>query len=114
MSASRPSAVRVFHKSLHFLSAGWFVSVWWLWLAQIEQSLRRFGTPPEGYAATTLIVGTIPVILVEICAVLLGKWIVTAAGVADPRREWHHAFWWTLFPNLMLIGTAYLMILEGS
>jgi hypothetical protein len=72
MTSSRPSAVRVFHKSLHFLSGGWLASVWWLWLAQVEQSLRRFGTAPEGYAAATLLVGMIPVILVEICAMLLG------------------------------------------
>jgi hypothetical protein len=114
MTRPRPSAIRVLHKSLHLLSAGWFASVWWLWLAQIEQSLRRVGAVPDDYAAATLIVGTIPVILVEICAVLLGKWMVTAPGVAAPAREWHHAFWWTLVPNLMLLGTAYLMILEGS
>ena len=114
MISSNPSAIRVLHKSLHLLSAGWFASVWWLWLAQIEQSLRRFGTAPDDYAVMTLIVGTIPVILVEFGAMLLGKWMVTAPGVAAPAREWHHAFWWTLVPNLMLIGTAYLMILEGS
>jgi len=45
---------------------------------------------------------------------LLGKWMVTAPGIAAPGREWHHAFWWTLVPNLMLIGTAYLMIAEGG
>ena len=114
MTVPRPSAIRVLHKSLHLLSAGWFASVWWLWLAQIEQGLRRLGMVPGDYAAATLIVGAIPVILVEICAGLLGKWMVTAPGVAAPGREWHHAFWWTLVPNLMLIGTAYLMIAEGG
>ena len=114
MTVPRPSAIRVFHKSLHLLSAGWFASVWWLWLAQIEQTLRRVGMPPDHYAVATLIAGAIPVILVEFCALLMGRWMVTAPGVAAPWREWHHAFWWTLVPNLMLIGTTYLMILEGG
>ncbi len=114
MTASRPSAVRVFHKSLHFLSAGWLASVWWLWLAEFEQSLRRFATPPEYYGIVTLITGAAPAIVVELCAIWLARWMITAPGIADPRREWHHAFWWTLVPNLMLLGTAYLMILDGG
>jgi hypothetical protein len=40
--------------------------------------------------------------------------MVTAPGVAAPTREWHHAFWWTLVPNILLLGTVYLMILEGQ
>jgi hypothetical protein len=106
--------MRVLEKSLHLLSAGWFVSVLWLWLAQIEQSLRRLEQLPDYYAAGTPIVGAVPVVLVELCAVMLARWMVTAPGIAAPSREWHHAFWWTLVPNLMLVGTAYLMILEGG
>jgi len=90
------------------------ISVGWLWFAQLEQSLRRDGVPPPGYAVATIVEGIVPALLIELMAALLAKWMVTAPGTADPRREWHHAFWWTLVPNLMLIGTTYLMILEGG
>jgi len=114
MTPARPSSLRVFEKSLHCLSAGWLVSVGWLWLAQLEQSLRRDSALPDNYAVLTLIEGAAPAIAIELSARFLGRWLVAAPGIADPRREWHHAFWWTLVPNIMLLGTTYLMVLEGS
>jgi hypothetical protein len=113
MTPDRPSALRVLKKSLHFLSAGWAVSVGWLWVAQLQVNVSRFGAPPADYAVGTLIEGVFPAALVELLAVVLDRWMVTAPGFADPRREWVHAFWWTVVPNLLLLGTAYLMIAEA-
>lgn len=112
MTPARPSALRVLKKSLHFLSAGWGVSVCWLWIAQIQMNLARYGAAPADYAIGTIIEGVFPAALVELMAVLLDRWMVTAPGIADPRREWRHAFWWTLVPNIMLLGTVYLMTVE--
>jgi hypothetical protein len=39
--------------------------------------------------------------------------IARVPGNGEPRREWLHAFWWTIFPNLLVIGTACLMVLQG-
>ena len=114
MTPTRPSALRVLEKSLHVLSVGWGVSVGWVWVAQLQMSISRFGVPPADYAVGTLIGGVFPAAAVELMAVLLDRWMVTAPGRADPRREWHHAFWWTLVPNLLLLGTAYLMTIEGQ
>ena len=30
------------------------------------------------------------------------------------RREWWHAFWWTLMPNLLLAVTVWVMLQEGQ
>ena len=114
MTPKRPSALRVLKKSLHFLSAGWGLSVCWLWIAQLQMNISRFGAPPADYAVGTLIEGVFPAAAVELMAVLLDRWMVTAPGFADPRREWQHAFWWTIVPNMFLLGTAYLMTIEGQ
>ena len=114
MTPTRPSALRVLEKSLHLLAAGWGVSVCWLWVAQLQMNISRFGAPPADYAVGTLIEGVFPAAAVELMAVLLDRWMVTAPGRADPRREWHHALWWTLVPNILLLGTAYLMTIEGN
>jgi hypothetical protein len=120
--AARPSGIRVLAKSLHLLAACWLVCVCWLWAAQIRLQLRRFDAPPEAYAASTLIEGAIPAMAIEATAIVLARLIRRVAGpagpmepgAADSRREWRHAFWWTVVPNLLLLGTAYLMILEAN
>ena len=114
MTATRPSAIRVLVKSLHLMAVGWLVSVVLLWIAQIQLTLERFGVPPEGYAVDTLIEGIFPAALVELVAIWLGSIISRVPGSGDPRREWQHAFWWTLVPNLLVLGTAYLMMLEAN
>lgn len=113
MTIRRPSGIRVLEKSLHLLATGWLVCVCWLWVAQIRLHLRRFDTPPEGYAAATLIEGAIPALAIEVTAIALAKLISMVPGPEDSRREWRDAFWWALVPNLLLLGTAYLMLLEG-
>ena len=99
-------------KSLHLLAACWLVCVCWLWVAQIRLQFRRFDTPPEGYAVSTLIEGAAPLAAIEIMAIALAAAIGTVPGSADSGREWLHAFWWTVVPNFLLLGTTYLMILE--
>jgi hypothetical protein len=54
MTNRRPSGLRVLAKSLHLIALGWMASVAWLWVAEIQQSVRRFDRAPEYYAATTL------------------------------------------------------------
>ena len=113
MTASRPSAIRVLVKSLHLIAAGWLLSVGWLWLSQIQLNISRFGVPPEAYAVTTLVEGFFPAALVELLALRVADVVRKAPGTEQRRREWHHAFWWTLVPNLLIVGTAYLLIFEG-
>jgi hypothetical protein len=114
MTSTRPSSIRVLAKSFHLLAVCWIVCVCWLWVAQIRLQFRRFDTPPEGYAVSTLIEGAAPTVAIEGMAIVLAILIATVPGPADSRREWVHAFWWTLVPNLLLLGTAYLMILEAN
>lgn len=111
---TQPSGVRVFAKSLHFLAAGWLVSVAWLWIATVQQHRVRWGRMPDDYAIGTLIWAAGSTLAIEITA----RWLVRWCGTAPERRlefrEWHHAFWWSVVPNLLLLGTAYLMILGAA
>jgi hypothetical protein len=110
---ARPSSIRVLVKSLHLIAVGWLMSVGWLWLSQVRINLSRFGVPPENYAVWTLIEGIFPAAIVELCALKLADYVRTAPGMEERWREWHHAFWWALVPNLFVFGTAYLLIVEG-
>jgi len=114
MMSKNPSGIRVLAKSFHLLAGCWLLCVGWLWVAQIRLQFRRFDAPPEGYAVSTLIEGALPTLAIEGMAVALAMWISTVPGSGESRREWHHAFWWTIVPNLLLLGTAYLMILEAN
>ena len=113
MSGQPPtSAVRVFAKSLHWLAIGWAVSVGWIWLAGTRQILVRQGTWPSDFGMWTIIAGALSTIAIEVVA----RWLIRLTGPAPlsslEQREWRQAFWWSAFPNLMLIGTAYLMTIE--
>ena len=114
MTDDRPSGLRVLAKSLHLLALGWLATVAWLWVAQVQLSIERVGGPPEGYAVRTIMEGVIPALLVESMAFWMAALIARVKGSGDTRREWLHAFWWTLVPILLLLGTAYLMILASS
>ena len=104
------SHVRVFGKSLHLLAAGWMVSIGWLWLAEIGQHVRRHDVVPPDYAMATLMTGAMSGIALEVIALLVVRWTGSAATRALQRREWHHAFWWSAFPNIMLLYTVYILI----
>jgi hypothetical protein len=61
---------------------------------------------------STLIEGAVPMAAIEGMAIMLATLIGRVPGSADSGREWLHAFWWTVVPNFLLLGTTYLMILE--
>jgi hypothetical protein len=110
MTDDRPSGLRVLAKSLHLLALGWMASVVWLWLAEVQLSVQRLGVAPEAYASRTLIQGALPALLIEMMALGMSSMIAGAPLPRDSRREWLHALWWTLLPNVFVLGTVYLMI----
>lgn len=109
----RPSAVRVFGKSMHTLSAGWVVSVAWLWLAEIQQHLLRQGIPPPYYAIWTIVSGLVPAALLAYAGLVMNRWSGQAPDAQLERREWWHAFWWSAVPNALLLITVWVMIQEA-
>ncbi len=106
----RPSAVRIFGKSLRVLAIGWALAVAWLWFAEMRQHIRRHEVLPPNYAAATLAAGTVATLALEALALAFMRWTGAADTHALQRREWIHAFWWALFPNAMLLYAAYVMI----
>ena len=106
----RTSHLRIFAKSLHVLAAGWVLAVAWLWLAGLRQHVRRHDVLPEDLGMATLITGTVSAVLLEVLAILFVRWTGSATTPTVQRREWHHAFWWAAFPNLMLLYTVYILI----
>jgi len=112
--SSHPSAVRVFGRSFYMLAAGWAVSVLWLWLVGLRQHVYRFGTTPDDFAVSLLFAGAIPAIALALLGHSFGKLTGGAPSALQEKHEWRHAFWWALFPNLFLLGTAYLLIFGAS
>lgn len=112
--SSYPSAVRVFVKSMHTLSAGWTVAVAWLWVAEVQQHLLRQGVPPPYYAASTILSGLVPSFLMACVGLILNRWTGPAPHGALQRREWWHAIWWSAVPNLLLFVTVWVMIQEAK
>jgi hypothetical protein len=108
--SERPSALRVFGKSLRVLAIGWALAVTWLWTAEIRQHVRRHDILPPDYALATFATGTLAALVLEGLAVIWTRWTGPAETRSLQRREWHHAFWWALFPNAMLLYAAYVMI----
>jgi hypothetical protein len=104
------SSMRVLGKSLHLLAAGWTMSVAWLWLAELRQHVRQHDVLPPDYAMATLITGGMAALILEVIAVGFVRWTGSAALPTIERREWHHAFWWSVFPNVMLLYAVYLMV----
>jgi hypothetical protein len=105
-----PSQVRVFGKSLHLLAAGWLFTVAWMWIAELRQHVRRHDVLPPDYAMATLVTGALWAVVLEVIAWLVVRWTGSAESAGLQRREWHHAFWWSFFPNVMLLYAAYLLI----
>jgi hypothetical protein len=109
----RTSGVRVFGKSMHTLSAGWMVSVGWLWTEEIRQHVLRIGATPADYGAATAISGAVPAALMALAGMAVSRWTGPAPSPRLERREWWHAFWWSLAPNLQLLVTVWVMIQEA-
>lgn len=110
---SQISSVRVFGKSLHWLAAGWTGSVVWLWIAGVRQHLLRQGAMPDDYGASMLVGGVLSAIVIEAMAITVVRWTGRAPRPGLERREWQHAFWWSLVPNLLLFATVYVMIVAS-
>jgi hypothetical protein len=109
-----PSAVRVLAKSMHAFAVGWIVSVGWLWIATVQQHLLRRGVAPDAYALNVVLGALIPAALLACVGYAIDRWAGRAPSRRVHRREWHHAFWWTLMPNALLLVTIWVMIQEGQ
>jgi hypothetical protein len=105
------SNTRIFAKSLHWLALGWAIAVLWLCWAQWQRS-HLFDAEIHYQVDTlgTLLEGGIPALLIEICAFLTIALIGKAPTGTVERREWWYAFIWSLFPNIMIFYTVYMMI----
>ena len=111
---ARTSHTRVFGKSMYTLSAGWIGAVGWLWVAEIQQHLLRQGSPPPRYALETLISGILPALALAITGFAIGRATGAAPERALEKREWWHAFWWSVVPNALLFSAAWVMIQEAK
>jgi hypothetical protein len=98
---------------MHTLAAGWMIAVTWLWIAEAQQQLSRHGVPPPYYGARTLMSGILPASLLAVTGILFGHWAGLAPTKRVGRREWWHAFWWSFVPNVLLLGTVWVMIQEA-
>ncbi len=108
-----PSQIRVFGKSMFVFAAGWVGAVAWLWIAELQQFIRRHGEAPPNYAANTMSVGFVPAVLITLCGFFVARWTGPAPHSELERREWWHAFWWSFVPNWLLFGTVWVMIQEA-
>jgi len=98
---------------MHAFAAGWLVSVAWLWVAEIQQHLLREGAAPPGYAMSTLFVGLVPAVLIALVGRMINRWAGPAPDRALRRREWWHAFLWSVVPTALLLVTVWVMIQEA-
>ena len=110
----RTSAIRVLGKSMYVLSVGWFISVGWLWFAGLQQHVLRHYEAPPNYAMSMMMTGgLVPAAFMALCGWLVDRWAGRAPTRSLQIREWIHAFWWSFVPNVMLLVTVRVMILEA-
>ena len=102
------SSLRIFGKSLHWLAAGWALAILWLCYAQIKRGLLF--DPVVNYHFETLAAGVIPALVLEVAALASISLMGAAPSPELQRREWFYAFIWSLFPNLLILYTVYLMV----
>jgi hypothetical protein len=102
------SSLRTFGKSLHWLAAGWLVGVVWLCYAQMRRGLLF--DPVVNYHLDTLIEGAAPALIIETFAFFSLALMGAAPTRTIGKREWVYAFVWSLFPNLMILYTVYMMV----
>ena len=108
-----PSAVRVFAKSLHLLAATWIISVAVLWGAQLRQDERLNPAGLRDPHVATILEGVLPALVLEASALGVAGLARQPKGTFDERREWIHAFWWSILPMVLLFETVYLTIWPG-
>jgi len=105
---SSPSAVRVFSKSLHLLAAGWTLCAVLIGMADVQQRARRDHITTD-FLVATLVHWAAGVLLVEALAIGVAR-LAGPAPTPVERREWRQAVWWSAVPNLLLLGTALLLV----
>ena len=110
---SAPSAVRVLGRSMYVLAWGWALSVGWLWIATVQQHVRRHDTAPPYYAMDTVAGGAVPALLMALVGWAIARYAGRAPYAELERREWWHGFWWSFVPNALLLVTVWVMIKEG-
>lgn len=98
---------------MYVLAAGWVAAVSWLWVAELQQHVLRHGELPPRLAVNTMGFGAFPALLVALLGFGMARWTGPAPHSATERREWWHAFWWSLVPNGLLFLTVWVMIQEG-
>ena len=108
-----PSGVRIFGKSMHVFAVGWVLAVAWLWFATLERHILRYGVAPEHLDVEALINGLLPAVGIVLIGITIGRWAGAAPTRWLRRREWVHAFWWSLVPNALLFTTVWVMIQEA-
>ncbi|MGE0450648.1 MAG: hypothetical protein AB7Q29_13835 [Vicinamibacterales bacterium] len=108
-----PSAVRVLGRSMYLIAAGWALSISWLWVEGIRQHLRRYDAVPPDYALGTIAGGVAPALLMAGVGWIIGRYAGRAPYRTLDRREWRHALWWSLLPNVLLLATVWLMLQEN-
>ena len=99
---------------MHMFAMGWLVSIGWFWVAQVQQHLLRHGQWPPGYAMSTVAEGLLPSAVMALVGIAVDAWAGRAPTPELTRREWLHAFWWALMPNVLLLFTVWVMIQEGQ
>jgi hypothetical protein len=110
----RTSAIRVLGKSMYVLSAGWLVSVAWLWIAGLQQHVLRHYEAPPNYAMSMMMTGgVVPALLLALSGWIVDRWAGPAPSRSLTVREWVHGFWWSFVPNAMLLITVRVMIQES-
>jgi hypothetical protein len=108
-----PSAIRVLAKSMHVLASGWVLAIGWLWISTLQQHVLRHGMAPDYYAMGTMVTGLIPAALMALVGIVIDRWAGRAPNKYVHRREWWHAFWWSLVPNVLLFTTVWVMLQEA-
>ena len=44
---------------------------------------------------------------------IINRWAGPAPDSTMQRREWWHAFWWSVVPTALLLATVWVMIQES-
>jgi hypothetical protein len=79
-----------------------------LWLAQLSVGLERQPAVPFQLSLMPFVQLGIGLAIIEGLAIAIGRTAGPAPDARLERREWMVAFWWSVGPNLFLVGTALL------
>lgn len=109
LDPSKPSGVRVLGRSMFMLAAGWLAAMAWLWI----DALHEPGVSQHLLAIGSIVPALAPALLMALVGYGFGRRLGRAPYSELEWREWRHAFWWSVVPNLLLLSTAWVII-SGS